>query len=143
MLSAVHEHGVVHRLDQALEQLLAVLEPRAALLQIVEQLVDRSAQLPERCGLTLDPDAPAGRSASPRCFSCWENSSTARSWRRFQRNSTPTPTAAKLRSGTRERWETKSTMTSFAIPATLYVVPPFGGRVLRRGALREYRTGMA
>jgi hypothetical protein len=34
---AVHQHRVVHRLDEALKQLLAVLQPRAALLEIFEQ----------------------------------------------------------------------------------------------------------
>ena len=54
---SMHQHGIVHRLDQALEQPLAILEARAAPIQIVEQLVDRSAELRERRGLILDPDA--------------------------------------------------------------------------------------
>ncbi len=55
---AVNQHRIVHRLDQALKQLLAVVQPRAALLEILEQLIDRGAQLPERLGFAFEPDAP-------------------------------------------------------------------------------------
>ena len=54
---AVNQHRVVHRLDQPLEELLAIVQSRAALLEILEQLVDRAAQLPERLRLALEADA--------------------------------------------------------------------------------------
>ena len=53
----MHQHGVVHRLDQPLEQLLAVVESGAALLEGLEQLIDRAAQLSQRVRLALEADA--------------------------------------------------------------------------------------
>ena len=54
---AVHQHGVVHRLHQPLEQLLAIVESGAALLEGLEQLIDRAAQLSQRVRLPLETDA--------------------------------------------------------------------------------------
>ena len=56
---AVNQHGVVHRLDQALKELLAVLQAGAALVEIFQQFVDRGAQLPERAA-ALELDAAHG-----------------------------------------------------------------------------------
>ena len=64
----MHQHRIVHGFDQALEQLLAILEPRAALLQIFEQLVDRAAQLPERLGLPSIPMRPPAARRRARAF---------------------------------------------------------------------------
>ena len=47
------EHGVVHGLDQALKQLLTVVEARAAQLQVVQQLVDGRAETRELLALAL------------------------------------------------------------------------------------------
>ena len=41
----MNQHGIVHRLDQALKQLFPTLQGGAALLEIFQQLVDRGAQL--------------------------------------------------------------------------------------------------
>jgi hypothetical protein len=51
---------MVYRLDQALKQLLAALQVGAALFEILEQLVDRRAQLLQRLRLTLESDAAGG-----------------------------------------------------------------------------------
>ena len=57
----MHEHGIVHGLDQALEQLLAILQLRAALLEILEQFIDRGAQLAQRAGSVLERNAARRR----------------------------------------------------------------------------------
>ena len=44
-------------LDQSLEQPLTVLQARSAAIQVVQQLIDGSAELRQRRGLVLDPDA--------------------------------------------------------------------------------------
>ena len=54
---AMHQHCIVHRLDQTLEQLLAVLETRAAPIEIVEQLIDGAPELRQRRRVILDADA--------------------------------------------------------------------------------------
>ena len=78
IFSSVHQHGIVHRLDQALEQLLAILQACAAPIQIVEQLIDRSAELRERLGLIRDPDAARRKvGAAPRACNCLRNQATA------------------------------------------------------------------
>ncbi len=58
----MHEHGIVHSLDQALKQLLAILQLRAALLEIFEQFIDRGAQLAQ-CARLGTRRNPAGRAA--------------------------------------------------------------------------------
>jgi hypothetical protein len=57
---AVDQHRVMHRLDQALKQLLAALQVGAPLFEIIQQLVDRSAQLFQRLGFALEPDSTGG-----------------------------------------------------------------------------------
>ena len=57
---AVHEHRVMDRFDQTLEQLLAIVQARAALFEVFQQLVDRGAQLAKRLGFPLEPDASRG-----------------------------------------------------------------------------------
>ncbi len=54
----MHEHRVVHGLDQPLKQLFAIEQPRAPLFQVLQQLVDGRAQLAQAAGLALEPDAP-------------------------------------------------------------------------------------
>jgi hypothetical protein len=56
----VHEHCVVHGLDQMLKQVLTVHQARAALFEVFEQLVDGGAQLAQRLGIALEPDASGG-----------------------------------------------------------------------------------
>ncbi len=58
----MHEHGIVHRLHQTLKQLLAILQLRAALLEIFEQFIDRGTQLAQRARLSAQRN-PAGGAA--------------------------------------------------------------------------------
>src|SRR5579862_101549 len=85
----------------------------------------------------------AGCSASPRAFSCWENAATACSWRRFQRNSTPAPTAttAEVRNQ-RARGDKLNDDLDCDTYDALCSAPLLVG-ASPSGALREYRTGMA
>ena len=113
MCLPVNQHGVVHRLDQALKQLLAVVQARAALLEILQQFIDRGTQLPERAGLPSSPMRPAAPASRVSCETCSEKSPTARSWRRFQTKSTPTPTAKKAEvKNQKDDGRTKSNLTS-------------------------------
>ena len=50
----------MHGLDQSLEQLLAVMQPRPALFQTFKQLVDGRAQLFQRLRFALKTDAAHG-----------------------------------------------------------------------------------
>ena len=52
---AVNQHGVVHRLDQALKELFAVLQTRAALVEIFSS------------SLTAAPSCPSARLPLSRC----------------------------------------------------------------------------
>ena len=63
----MHEHRVVHGLDQTLKQLFAILQPRAALLEIFQQFIDRGAELAQRAGLASSAMRPAAPPASMRC----------------------------------------------------------------------------
>ena len=64
----MNEHRVVHRLDQALKQLLAVLQPRAALLEIFQQFVDRGTRAaPSASGLPSSPMRPAAPASRVSC----------------------------------------------------------------------------
>ncbi len=53
----MHEHRVVHGLDQALKQTFAILQPRAALLEVFQQFVDGGAELAQCLRLALERDA--------------------------------------------------------------------------------------
>jgi len=56
----MHEHRIVHGLDEALKQLLAIQQLRSAPLQILEQTIDRRAQLPQSAGLRARRYAAGG-----------------------------------------------------------------------------------
>ncbi len=58
----MHQNGIVHRLHQALKQLLAAAQIRTALFEIFEQFVDRDAQLFQRLRVVRQTDAPRGPS---------------------------------------------------------------------------------
>jgi hypothetical protein len=57
---AMHENGVVHGFDQALKELFATVEVRAALLEVLQQFVDGGTQLLERLRLALENDSSGG-----------------------------------------------------------------------------------
>jgi hypothetical protein len=54
------ENRFVHGLDQTLEELLAIVQPRPSLLQTLEQLIDGGTEQPERRGLAFYADASRG-----------------------------------------------------------------------------------
>ena len=56
----MNQHGIVHRLDQALKQLFPTLQCGTALLEIFQQFVDCRAQLLQRLGFAFEPDAAGG-----------------------------------------------------------------------------------
>ncbi len=56
----MHEDRVVDRLDKALEKLFAVLQPRAALLDIFEQRVDCGPELAKRLLLAFESNPARG-----------------------------------------------------------------------------------
>ncbi len=59
-LFTVDQNGVVNRLDQALKQLFAVGEVGAALLQVLQQFIDRGTQLPQRLRCALESETARG-----------------------------------------------------------------------------------
>ena len=89
----MHEHRVVHGLDQALKQLFAIQQPRTALFEVVQQRIDGGAELAQACRFgSRNPMRPAVPLRVRRKI--WsENSLTARSWRRLRAYSTASPTA--------------------------------------------------
>jgi hypothetical protein len=46
----MHEHRIVHGLDQPLKKLFAVLKPRAALFEVFHQFIDGGAERAEARG---------------------------------------------------------------------------------------------
>ena len=90
----MYQHCVVHGLDQALKQVLAILQPRTALFQIFQQFVDGGAELAQRSAVFLRARCVPGAPLARVRWQIWlENSLTARSWRCFQARSTTKPTA--------------------------------------------------
>ncbi len=59
---AMHEHGIVDGLDETLKQLFAILQLRAALLEVLQQFIDCGTELAQRAGLGTRCN-PAGRAA--------------------------------------------------------------------------------
>ena len=53
----MYEYRVVHGLDQALKQTFAILQPRAALLQIFQQFVHGGAEMAQCLWLAFERDA--------------------------------------------------------------------------------------
>ena len=54
---AMHEHRVVHGLDQPLKQLFAIQQSRTALFEVVQQCIDGGAELAQACRFGLKSDA--------------------------------------------------------------------------------------
>jgi hypothetical protein len=50
----------VHRFDQALEQLLALLQADAAMLEAFEELVDRKPKIADRIPVSIQTDPSGG-----------------------------------------------------------------------------------